>query len=117
MLIRDYTGDGSNSRELDLGDDYDFIEIRTRGSYASGTNHGPLGWALRDIYGCANENGAGGYMSHRTNAQADLLMQGKMTGGDVNKIKLGSSGTNSGGYNESGVDYRILARKYSTVQA
>ena len=116
----DYVGDGVNSRILDLGDDYDEVEIRMRNNFLTTANHLVLAYAnmnaarTSSLHGVSYNDGASSSMRHHNAASSDPLFQGIVTG-DTNKIKLGTSAANMGGTNVSGQAYRITARKYSTI--
>ena len=114
-MLRDYVGDNTNSREIDLGDDYQWVIVRELGNVGSGTVHNVLGWALTDSYNTLYNAGSGDIRS-TLGSGANSIFQGKLTGGDANKIKLGTSGASADGLNVSGRNYRILALKFSEVE-
>lgn len=115
VLIRDYTGDDTNDRVIDLGDDYDRIEIRPRSSWTTAHWHMAFAIAIRTAYDLTYRTNI--EMKHECMAAANNHWQGKMTGGDANKIKLGAIGNDSPGTNKIAHDYRILAMKFSEVQS
>lgn len=119
VLIRNYTGDGLNNRIIDLGDDYNRVEIRLRSAEDLNTTH--LALATTVYVGGVNvkdvliENGGGQATEHRTMAFANPYWQGKQSGPDANKIALGSNGALAGGTNINTFLYTIMAWKYSAV--
>ena len=116
VLIRKYTGDDTNDREIDLGDDYDYIEIFADESKTRTVDHLVRAWALLDDnYGIIAEDGAASDARSYVHSNGDSRFQGKMTGGDVNKIKLGSAGSTLNGTNASGHLYVIFGRKFSAI--
>ncbi len=117
VLIRDYTGDDASNRVIDLGADYDLIIIRTRTSFTQFESHPTEVGSLRDIFWNAYNDATGAKVEHLSMAAASAQYQGKMTGGDANKIKLGTGSGGVHGVNELGVLYRIFAMKFSTVEA
>ena len=117
VLIRDYVGDATNNREIDLGDDYQEVHIYIADSFAINADHLAEVYAIGTVYGVLYNSGSTSTVRHSTMASGNSRWQGKMTGGDANKIKLGSSGASAGGSNASGVNYRIIAKKFSSVEA
>jgi len=111
VLDHTYEGDNTNDREIDLGDNYDFIQVwlEEPDSYAS--DHGALAYAFRTCYGVFYEH-ATSRCSHDAQGSNKYFWQGKMTGADEDKIKLGTIGSSNRGFNESGRTYRILAMKF-----
>ena len=115
VLIDTYEGNGTASRELDLGDDYDEIHIYVEENVASTTTHMAEAYAYHTTYGVYYV-GSADEVDHAGMSQANGYFQGKMTGADVNKIKLGT-GTGTSGSNGIGYTYRIIAKKYQNVQS
>jgi len=109
-----WEGDDNNDREIDLGDDYDFILIFLEESKDQIDNHLFLAYALRTCYGLA-WNTATSIVRNRTMAPVDILFQGKMTGADANKILLGSTGNSDAGTNSSGWTYRLIGFKFGSM--
>ena len=110
-----YEGNDANNRELDLGDDYDLVLIFLEESMDGGATHLALAHAVKTTYGFFYHNGAATETRHNAMAAGNGGWQGKMTGGDADKIKLGSVGAAAEGTNKSGWTYRILALKFGTV--
>lgn len=117
VMIRDYAGDDANDRILDLGDDYDVVSIIDSGGNTATSNHIVEAVAVRDTYEVLYNNGAAQTVRHSSMAPADTRFQGKMTGVDSTKIKLGSNGTLVDGTNKGGKTFRIRAWKLYGVLA
>ncbi len=115
VLIDTYLGNDWNDREIDLGDDYDEVHIYLEEDKNYNAHHAVEAYAVRGTYG-HSWNHATITAVHASMADANPYFQGKMTGADVNKIKLGSEGDWATGTNVGGNTYRIIAKKYSTVQ-
>ncbi len=109
VLIREYTGDAVNNRIIDLGDDYQEIVIRRKTAGETGVSV-IQAWAILTLYGVFSATS-----SLYVGTNANVYWQGKMTGGDANKIKLGTAAAANPGVNISGVVYQIVAKKYSLV--
>lgn len=114
VLVRDYTGDNNNNREIDLGDDYDEILIVPTTAFQVNTNHAIFAWAFGDAHGVLNNLNTS-VARHSSGSYADDKFQGKVAG--TTKIKLASVGSNAYGCNASGVGYRIIAKKYAMVRS
>ena len=110
VLIDTYTGNGAANREIDLGDDYDEVHIYLDTSKQYDVLHLAHAYAIRTTYGAEN------HQYHRSGASANLIFQGKMTGADANKIKLGTGATDESTNRNTWV-YRIIARKYANVES
>lgn len=109
----DYTGDGTNNREIDLGDDYDLVLIFLVGTDPSG-NHMALAYALRTgVWGGFRFLWGSQWIRHDSGANIDNFWQGKMSGADANKIMLSAVGDDQYGTNRTGRDYRVLGLKLS----
>lgn len=117
VLIRDYVGDGTGSRIIDLGDEYDEVEILLNESRAENNDSLVRAYALGTFFGTLVVQGSGSYVFRRSMANAVSYFQGKMTGADSTKIKLGNSGPEIRGTNVNGLNYRIIAQKFSRVEA
>lgn len=107
-----WEGDDSNNRVIDLGNDYDLIEITREESAGASSNHLVMARAFRTEFGVSYANGAGQTVRHASMAAAGSYFQGKMTGVDANKIKLGTTGSSSYGTNITGQTYRLRGIKY-----
>jgi len=117
FLRKTYTGDGTNLREIDLGDDYDLVEVRIKdGNRGAGLGHLVLAWASGTSYGVMRHDGGATKMLSSLGASAAASFKGKMTGADANKIQLGSSGSWDQGTNQSGTDYEVLGWKFSSIE-
>lgn len=118
VLIDTYEGNGSNNREINLGDDYDEIHIYLEENRAADVYHLSEAVAIGTYYSNRGNwvGNAWGDLTYSMGA-SDQYFQGKMTGGDVNKIKLGSVGTQLFGTNYNGFTYRIIAKKYASVES
>lgn len=111
-----WEGDGTDDREIDLGDDYDLILIFLEESKAVNVDHLALAYAFRTAYGVMpNTSAAPNPVRHYSMAAADAFFQGKMTGGDADKIKLGSSGGVTSGVNVDGETYRLVGMKFRGI--
>ena len=110
-LIYDYVGDNAANRVIDLGDDYYEIHIYTLDVFAHTTDHFCEAYAFgTDCYGIfSNKSTPAAYH----NANTGNYFQGKMSGGDINKIKLGILGSDDAGTNRGSVNYRIIAKKWA----
>lgn len=107
VLEYDYVGDGNADREIDLGDDYDYIQL-WRNENVTIADVALGGFAFRSFYDYRqNSVSVGGTQTYHK-AEASYWL-GKMTGADKNKIKLGTGV--SVGLNGSGVNYKIFAMK------
>ncbi len=108
-LIRDYTGNNVASRIIDLGDDYQevIIRMKTGGEFGIAVIQA---WAILTVYGLFSASS-----SLFVGGNADFYWQGKMTGVDANKIKLGSAPAAEPSTNKSGILYQIVAKKFSLV--
>jgi hypothetical protein len=113
LKVIDHTweGDDTNDREIDLGDDYDYIAIWQEEPGAYNADHAALAYAFRSCYGDFYEH-ATSRCSHDAQGGVAYFFQGKMTGADADKIKLGSIGDSTRGFNQSGYTYRLLGRKF-----
>jgi hypothetical protein len=113
LKVIDHTweGDGNNDREIDLGDDYDLIFIWLEEDSAYNEDHNALAYAFKTVYANFYEH-ASYRTSHNCQADANYHWQGKMTGGDANKIKCGTGGSSNRGVNYSGYTYRLLGMKF-----
>jgi len=116
VLIDTYEGNGTNNRELDLGDDYDEVRIYLEENKDYIADHLAEAYAIGTTYGISLHR-SGSDVEHRSMGICNEMWQGKMTGGDVNKIKLGSNAGYDFGTNENGWTYRIVAKKYCDVQS
>ena len=117
FLRKTYTGDGTNIRQIDLGDDYDVVEVRIKdGNRGPGLGQLVLAWASGTSYGVTRHDGGSQKVLASLGASANASFKGKMTGADANKIELGTSGTWDQGTNQSGVDYEVLGWKFSSIE-
>lgn len=107
--VVDWTGDDANDREIDLGDDYDLVLVFAQSAFGSAERLGTA-YAVRAFYGIYY-NDTTNYIKHLLGAIADTYWQGKMTGADANKIKLGSSGASQEGCNRNTGSYRAVGLK------
>jgi len=115
VLIRGYTGDDTNDRVIDLGDNYDLILIFGIGSYTYVQDHAILAYALGTCYGSmidAMGSGMGHHSSHQEGAAGNAWFRGKV----ANTIVLGSAGTLPYAFNAAGRSYRIFALKLRKVE-
>ncbi len=110
FAVVDYTGDGTNSREIEIGFVPDFVLVVTRDNYTAATDHLGLAWAIRDAFGVLYELGASVVARHVANASGNAQWLG-IVGSPSTKIRLGSNGASTYGTNLTGVDYRVLAFK------
>jgi hypothetical protein len=110
--VLDYVGDDANDREIDLGDDYDVVLVIEDSNVAT-ANHLALAYAIRDAYGVFFYFSSTPAATHRCGSGGSQYWQGKMSGVDANKIKLGIGGASPYGTNASGVNYRVLGLKLS----
>lgn len=109
VKVVDYVGSGANSREIDLGADFQEILIIRREN-ANQVNRIIHLWAFLELYGYFTTELA------EWGSAADPSFQGKMTGVDASKIKLGSNGILSpNGSNQNGALYRIIAKRYDSL--
>lgn len=116
ILIDKYTGDGTNNRELDLGDIYDEIHIYNCESIDKEEAGELTAWAIRNTYGLIYEDLDDKVAAGETDGAADNFFQGRMfSAGDENKIKLGSDASNKRGTNYNGWEYQIVAKKYRAI--
>jgi hypothetical protein len=85
--------------------------------YARPDDHLNMGYAFRSCYGAFFEWGGTCHdCRNRTMSTADVYFQGKMTGADASKIKLGTSGSDAVGSNKDSWTYRLIGLKFGTVQ-
>lgn len=118
ILLDTYTGDGSSSRILDLGDDYDEVNIFLEEAKSKLEVHLISAYAYLSTYGASYQEDADGNAQHVSQAEADVYFKGKMfTSGDETKIKLGGGGTNRRGTNFNTWTYRIVAKKYRVAHS
>lgn len=110
-----WEGDNTNNREIDLGDDYDFILIHVEEDHASNSDHPGLAIAFRSLYGLFYNLASGTYVRHLSMATTNVNWQGKMFGGDITKIKLGSTGNAAIGLNLTGQTYRLIGFKFQAM--
>ena len=113
VLIRDYTGDNTNNRVIDLGDDYDLVVVFGASNAASTTQHGAVAVALGDTFNSMYRDAADFF--HTVGVSVTTNWQGKMPGADAEKIKLGGVGGAQTGFNNGSKLYRILALKFAGV--
>lgn len=110
-----WEGDDANNREIDLGDDYDFIFIFIEESKTNVVDHPFLGHAFKTCYGLSWNDGAANNVKHVSMAAANAYFQGKMFGGDSTKIKLGTTGNDADGLNKLNETYRLIGFKFQTM--
>lgn len=112
MIDHSWPGDSTDNREIDLLDEYDLIFIfREAGS--TGSDHMAMAYAFRDEYGAFLESTSHAGAQHGSRSNVLFAWQGKMTGGDATKIKLGSAGTNLRGANVVSETYRLIGFKFA----
>ena len=120
VLQRDYAGDSTDDREIDLGRDYTFVRVFGITADPPGpTWHQPvLGWALADKSGVFSAPGTGvkRLQASVDNGNDEDLWQGKMTGADATKVKTGTNGAAQRGFNRTGKAYRIFGMRFSKVE-
>ncbi|MHC4713644.1 MAG: hypothetical protein ACYTAN_10310 [Planctomycetota bacterium] len=109
-----WEGDGSNDRPIDLGDDYDLIFIFLEEPAVAAANHPAMAYAFREAYGHFYEDSLSKAI-HLAMSSADPYWQGKMTGGDATKVKLGSGGGSTIGVNAVGKTYRLVGIKFDSM--
>lgn len=115
VIDHTWTGNNANNRVIDLGDDYDFILIIMETNKGP-TSRGPgLFWALWTAHGGISDY-TGSYAQTFAGTGADTMWQGKLTGGNANKIQLGSTGSLAWGTNCNGYVYRLIGFKFSAVE-
>lgn len=117
VLIDTYEGNGDNDRKLDLGDDYDEVRIYVEESKNSSTRHLGEAYAVGATYGVHVTFSADHRGAHLSMGAADTWFQGKLFGGDLNKVLLGDTGGDDGGTNELNWTYRVIAKKYSSIES
>lgn len=110
-----WEGDDANNREIDLGDEYDFIQIFEEEAKASNVDHLGMAWAFKTYYGGLYNIGGSSDVRHTSMASTDVQFQGKMTGVDSTKIKLGSSGNLAQGTNFLNMTYRLIGFKFQDM--
>jgi hypothetical protein len=116
VLMDTYVGNDANSRDIDLGDDYDEIYIYLNYSRLTTEDHLVQAYAIRETYGLSWVDGSDSHIKHRTMADINIFFQGKRAG--TNNITLGTLGNDNRGTNNNGWVYKIIAKKYtcSTVE-
>lgn len=114
-LIKDYTGDGSANRKIDLGDDYDVVMVAPVTDIENNSSHAAFALAIRDQYSLMYEYGAGITMRSKIGSYADAWWKGKVAAS--NEIDLGTVGANAESTNRAGRTFRIFAMKFSAVQS
>lgn len=112
VVIHDYTGDGTNDRQVDLGVDCDAVEVRSPGSFAANVSHLVCAHALRTAYSVCTNDGPAAKNQHRVGAAGDDYWQGKMSGANLTKIELGANGALASGTNVQGRAYRVLGYRF-----
>lgn len=117
VIDHTWEGDDGDDKEVDLGDDYDFILIFLEESRDANTDHFVMAYAFKNVYGAFSEEGpALNHTSHKSMASTNNYFQGKMTGGDADKIKLGAVGADQRGANYTGWTYRLIGFKFSSME-
>ena len=111
-----WEGDNTNSREIDLSDDYDLVLIFLEEDKNSNVNHLAMAYAFKNVYGVFVEGGATNDTKHLAMASSDTYWQGKMTGADANKILLSATGNDGRGTNYTGRTYRLVGLKFSSME-
>lgn len=118
VLLDTYTGDNTDNRIIDLGDNYDEVHIYLETPRDSDQLHIAEAYAFSLTYGTIQERDTIDKAIHMSGEYADLFWKGKMfSGGDETKIKLGSNGDSKRGCNYTGWIYRIVAKKYRVIHS
>jgi hypothetical protein len=116
VIDHTWEGDGSTNRVIDLGDDYDLILVWREEDDDTDTDHPAMAYAFGTCYGHFMNQSSPAAAAHR--GQAGLLSnqswQGKLFGGDANKIKLGTSGAGNT-FNGSAKTYRLVGFKFTSL--
>lgn len=111
-----WNGDDANDREIELADDYQLLLLLLQSGSPAGTAHPALAYAFtEDVWGCFHEAGGASDVEHHAGGDADAHFQGKMSAPDATKIKLGSSGGDVDGWNNSGKTYRLMGFKFASM--
>lgn len=105
-----WEGDDEDNRIINLGDDFDQILIVVEEPFGGNNSHPALAYALGTAFGVIIQIG-GSFMNHISQTSAGAYFQGKLTGVDANKIKLGSSGSTPFGFNDGGNTYHLIGLK------
>lgn len=113
ILIDTYTGDGTNNRIIDLGDDFDEVYIYLERDIVKEAHGLAQAWAIRQTYGIIFEDFDDKSAAAVMMAGANAYWKGKLyTTGNESKIQLGSAGGNAWGTNKNTWTYRIIAKKF-----
>jgi len=115
MIDHTWEGDNTNDRVIDLGADYDFILVFLEETKAENVNHLCLAYAFKDVYGAFYEDATGVRTQHESMVASAASWQGKMTGANTNKIKLGSNGGANWGTNYLNYTYRLIGFKFTSM--
>ncbi len=110
-VVVDYTGDGTNNRDIDLGMECDAVRIVPRTGYSDGSNHVTLAYADGTVYGCYY-NGSSFKVGHASMASADGYIQGIQAGTD--NVRLGTSGSSPYGPNVNAALYTAIGYRFSS---
>jgi hypothetical protein len=109
-IVVDWAGDETDNRVIDLGDDYDLVLVFEDTDVGS-ASHLAMAHALQTVYGVFIHDNSTTATLHRTGSGGAAYWQGKMSGVDANKIKLGSDGSDVHGTNAFGISYRAIGLK------
>ena len=115
VIDHTWEGNGVADRVFDLGDDYLFILIFLEEDIAENDVNMAMAYSLGECYGLFFERSSA-YVSHPAGSPSDFYWQGKLFGGDANKIKGGTNGNHGRGINKTGWTYRLIGFKFSSVE-
>lgn len=112
VIIRLYSGDAQNDRVIDLAIDYPLLLIFQLGNLVESGDHLIMAYALRTDHGALFRSTS---VKHAGGTGVDNRWQGKMSGDDATKIKLGSTGSLSAGTNYTGCQYAIVGFNWADI--
>ena len=112
VLLREYTGDDTNNRLIELDDWYEVVEIRqVSGNCENSDTHLVMAGCIQHRYWARWWNQGDLKSYHAGEADADTVFQGRNGPWDT-RIQLGSGGALTYGTNQTGVVYLITAYKF-----
>lgn len=120
ISLQVYTGDNTNNRLIDLGDEYDLVIVVLSSPGGAGVDHFQFAYSMPTdfagvLLGALWNKGTGDQAQCAAGISANNYFQGIQSGADRTKIKLGALGTTNWGSNFLAWDYIVIAFKFGPV--